>query len=249
MMNPSPPAYHLGQKVTAYAALTSLAVVVLSLEMAEYWVFPKLGPVWAVVTIIVPIVSAEPARRKEHTHRFGPANGITLFRAALIGLIANLIGSEVDPHLSKWAAIIAIIALSLDGVDGWIARKTKSESAYGAQLDMEVDSVFTLLLSFLVYSWGHAGPWVLLCGLARYLWMVASVCLPWFNRTLPPSFRRKTACVIAVACLSMALGPWSLTTVNTGLALSATLAIAGSFAIDGLWLFKRRDHPLDVDLD
>ena len=248
-MKPSPPAYHLGRKVTAYAVLTSLVVIALSLGMAEYWVLPKLGPVWAVVTIIIPIVSAESARRKEHTHRFGPANGVTLFRAVLIGLIANLIGTEVNHNLSAWAAITAVVALSLDGVDGWVARTTKSESAYGAQLDMEVDSVFTLLLSVLVYSWSHAGPWVLLCGLARYIWMIAVVCIPWFKRSLPPSFRRKTACVITVGCLSIALAPWSLDTVNTVLAVSATLAIVGSFAIDGLWLFKHRQKPLGVTPD
>ena len=43
----------------------------------------------------------------------------------------------------------------LDGIDGTVARLTKTESSFGVQLDSLVDAVsFGLVPAFLIYSWG-----------------------------------------------------------------------------------------------
>lgn len=45
----------------------------------------------------------------------------------------------------------------LDGIDGTVARLTKTESSFGVQLDSLVDAVaFGLVPGFLIYNWGFA---------------------------------------------------------------------------------------------
>ena len=66
---------------------------------------------------------------------------------------------------------LAVVALVLDGVDGWVARRTGTVSALGARFDMEVDAFLILVLS--VYVAGSVGPWVLAIGAARYAFWAA----------------------------------------------------------------------------
>ena len=164
----------------------------------------------------------------------------------MIANVALLIGSAPPDKIAEAATYVSVVALLLDGVDGIAARKTNAESLYGAQFDMEVDAFFTLVLSILVYQWDHAGVWVLFCGLARYAWLGVQLLVPWFNRPLPPepAFRRKTACVLGVGGLALALFPWSHATMNYGFALVATLSLFLSFAIDTRWLIAHRKEPL-----
>jgi CDP-diacylglycerol--serine O-phosphatidyltransferase len=61
----------------------------------------------------------------------------------------------------RWAALWIIIAASLDGLDGLVARATKTQSEFGLQLDSLADAVsFAASTSLLVYFWGlkTAGP-------------------------------------------------------------------------------------------
>ena len=86
--------------------------------------------------------------------------------------ILGLSSRTVDKHLKQTyakldvgsrvgaAAVViplSIIALSLDGVDGALARRQMLESRFGAAFDMEVDSAFALVLSILA-ALGPAGP-------------------------------------------------------------------------------------------
>lgn len=55
----------------------------------------------------------------------------------------------------KWAAYWIIIAAILDAFDGIIARLTKTESEFGAQLDSLADAIsFGTAPCFLLYFWG-----------------------------------------------------------------------------------------------
>ncbi|BAU31876.1 CDP-alcohol phosphatidyltransferase family protein [Microcella alkaliphila] len=66
------------------------------------------------------------------------------------GLVSIIVGLLVAGAPSATAIIgLAIIALSLDGVDGKLARRQRLESRFGAACDMEVDSVFALVLAAL----------------------------------------------------------------------------------------------------
>ena len=43
--------------------------------------------------------------------------------------------------------LLSSVALALDGVDGQVARRTRTVSALGARFDMEVDAFLVLVLS------------------------------------------------------------------------------------------------------
>ncbi len=90
--------------------------------------------------------------------------------------------------------VIASVALSLDLVDGWVARRTDTVSELGARLDMELDALLILVLSVLVAV--SLGPWVLLIGLMRYLFVLAGSRYPWLVGPLPPSRARKVVAAV-----------------------------------------------------
>lgn len=169
----------------------------------------------------------------------GPANLVTLGRAALVSLLAGavLVPSWAQQHAWLLAGM-AGAALLLDGVDGWAARRWRCEGVFGARFDMEVDAFLMLVLCVHLLSMGKAGPWVLAIGLMRYGFVLAMLRWPWLDAPLPASRRRKLVCVWQVAslllCMLPVVGPplaaWLL-----GLALGL---LAGSFAIDVRWLYR-----------
>ena len=106
----------------------------------------------------------------------GAANRVTLTRAALVGGVTALVADALvgSPNIPVIVGL-AVVALILDGVDGWVARRTRTVSALGARFDMEVDAFLILVLS--VYVAGSVGPWVLAIGAARYaFWGPAAWC-------------------------------------------------------------------------
>jgi len=172
--------------------------------------------------------------------QFGPANQVTTMRAALVCFVASLLGEEASPPVLTVAAGLSTLAILLDGVDGWLARRSGMSSAFGARFDMEVDALLILVLSLLVWYTGKAGPWVILAGLLRYLFIGAGRALPWMRRALPPSRRRQTVCVVQIAGLIVALLPQVTPPVSVGLAGGTLALLVWSFAIDTFWLWSRR---------
>lgn len=169
----------------------------------------------------------------------GPANHVTLGRAAFVSLLAGavLVPSWVQQH--AWlVAGIAGTALLLDGVDGWVARRWRCASAFGARFDMELDAFLMLVLCMHLLSMGKAGPWVLAIGLMRYGFVLAMLRWPWLGAPLPDSLRRKLVCVWQVASLLLCLVPPVGPALATGLLGLALGLLAGSFAIDVRWLYR-----------
>ena len=132
------------------------------------------------------------------------------------------------------------MAASLDLADGWLARRTKLASAFGARFDMEVDALLILVLSVLVWRTGLTGPWVLASGLMRYAFVAAALALPWMNRALPPSRRRQAICVVQIAALVAALAPIVNPSAALALAAGSLALLTWSFAGDVAWLFAAR---------
>jgi phosphatidylglycerophosphate synthase len=242
MMNAPGPVYPLHLKVAAHGLGAVVLAGLLGWKLAGLF---GLGP-WAeglsCGVVLVTMLAAEPTRRSEASLRFGPGNRVTLTRAVLVGSVAAFIGSPGGPTQAIWVSGMAFIALVMDGLDGWVARRTGLASAYGARLDMEVDALLMLVLSVLAWQWGQAGPWVLFCGLARYGFLLAGYLWPWLTRPLPEAFRRKTCCVIGVGGLTAALWPWPWSGAGTVLAAVATGALVLSFGIDTIWLARHRSE-------
>src|SRR5205085_2332105 len=101
----------------------------------------------------------------------------------------------------------AILATLLDGIDGWLARRSGMSSAFGARFDMEVDALLIMALSLLAWTYGKAGAWVIASGLLRYLFAVSGWIWPWMERPLEPSRRRQTVCVIQIVALISVMLP------------------------------------------
>ena len=143
--------------------------------------------------------------------------------------------------VSAWAAVaVATLALLLDGVDGIAAHRSGLASAFGARFDMEVDALLAMTLSLLALQAGKAGPWVLALGAMRYAFVVAAWIWPWLAAPLPERLRRKTVCVIQIGALIALIAPIVTPPLSSGIAATVMALVAWSFAVDILWLRRRR---------
>jgi phosphatidylglycerophosphate synthase len=176
--------------------------------------------------------------------RLGVANLVTLGRTAIIAALFSLLSVPgllaTDASLAWTVLGVAVFSLSLDGVDGYFARRQNLTSAFGARFDMEVDSVFALLLALLSWQSGKAGIWVLLLGSMRYLFLLAAAVWPWLMAPLPERFSRKAICVIQIGILIALLAPIVSGPLSWTLAAIGTLLLAYSFVRDTVWLARHR---------
>lgn len=195
------------------------------------------------VAIVTAVLWAWPAAR----HGLGWANRITLLRAVLIAIVAGVVvyPDFVQRHAEGIAAL-SLLALTLDGIDGWVARRTDSSSAFGARFDMELDAFFTVVLCTALVALDKIGPWVMLLGAFRYVFVAAGHYWPWLNRELTVSYFRKTVCVWQVATLMVCLLPFVSSAWASGFALLAAALLVASFGRDVIWLWRRR-HDDGVD--
>lgn len=169
----------------------------------------------------------------------GWANRVTLVRAVLVAVMAGALAANAFVGaIWQWLAI-AVIALLLDGVDGWIARRTKSHTRFGARFDMELDALLILLLCAGLLRLESLGFWVLLIGAMRYLFIAASWQFPWLSKPLFASFRRKAVCVWQAVALLLALTPLTSHLVASLLAISALISLLYSFGVDVWWLYRK----------
>ena len=177
------------------------------------------------------------------TH-FGPANAVTLLRAVLVCLLAGLVAQTSPSALGWLVPALAMVVLSLDGLDGFLARQRHCASAFGARFDQEVDGLFVLVLALLVWLDGQAGVWVLISGLWHYAFHLGLLAWPRLRQPLPRRWRRKIVFVLQVLLLIAALSPplqgWPG-------ALAASLGVVlltGSFLTDLRWLLRDRSDRL-----
>ena len=177
--------------------------------------------------------------RKHHPFSaFGPANQVTLLRGALVALLAGLIGEPADGGLPALVTAVATGTAVLDGVDGWLARRTYQTSAFGARFDMETDALLIMVLAVLAWQFGKAGIWVLCSGLLRYAFVAAGTVLPALRQPLPPSQRRKIMAVVQVVALIVTVAPFVPAAVSAPVAAIALGALMFSFLLDVAWLLS-----------
>src|SRR5262245_46459749 len=121
--------------LVASVALAALAREILPLGA----VFPLKS---AICFAIVGLIAASRINAANHPFaELGPANQVTTARAVFVALLAGGIGESSDPVFQAAAAVTAGIVTVMDGMDGWLARRTRMSSAFGARFDMEVDAL------------------------------------------------------------------------------------------------------------
>jgi phosphatidylglycerophosphate synthase len=179
-----------------------------------------------------------------------PANLVTAARALVAALLLGLWAEAAMGGLAlgltlRWSLVaVAAASLAADGLDGWLARRLGTASAWGARFDMEVDAAMVLALALLVLAAGQAGRFVLASGAMRYLFVAAGLCLPRLRAPLPPSRRRQAVCVAQSLLLVVALAPALPAALGNFLAAVGLALLAGSFAIDLAGCYRARAVPL-----
>ena len=141
---------------------------------AEYWL---IGSVFISSYILgfvrYNLEESAPFDKRKSFQDLGLANVITLIRGLFLGLLAGFI------FLPRPEGIFVLIpgllygaSLGGDYLDGYVAKHLNGETALGARLDMELDSLGVLIASLVAYSYGMIPIWVLITvGSARYLFV------------------------------------------------------------------------------
>lgn len=220
-MTLSPTVARAARETDLGASLTCTFVLVAALSVAGAGPF---GLVAATANVLGVLVLLDGAMRRAGRAALGPADRVTLLRA-LLG--AGVTGLVVDGLVTGAPAVVglvavAAVALSLDAVDGKVARRTGTVSAVGARFDMEVDAWLIMVLSVQVAT--ELGAWVLAIGLMRYAFVVAGWVVRWLAGPLTPARGSKTIAAVQGVVLVVAA---------SGLpgAVAATVAVAVALAL------------------
>lgn len=178
------------------------------------------------------------ARRAGVLQQFGWANFITSIRAVFASvLIGALIAAPIT--VGSWGIpCLAAIALILDGLDGYVARRLGTSSTFGHHFDREVDSALVLILTMLLWLSGEIGIWIVAAGLMRYLLLGAGLVWPTMAQHLPESRFRSVVCAALIGALLLCLTPVVEGVLATAVAGAALSALTLSFAKDLIWLLK-----------
>jgi len=142
---------------------------------------------------------------------------------------------------SWWLGVLAAPALLLDAIDGPVARRTGTASLAGGRYDLECDAVFVMIIAL-----GAAqvyGPWVLVLGMMRYLFVIVAMLVPRLRAPLAYSrFRRVIAAVQGVV-LVVAITPLLPSQVNVTVLIATIALLVISFGRDTVGLLRR---PVEV---
>lgn len=98
----------------------------------------------------------------------GYANWVTGFRLLNLFVLIGFLNFLSPITIGIWC----LAMISLDGVDGYLARKFKTSSDFGAQFDMESDSFFVAAISLILYKLNLVEFWILIPGFMRYIYLI-----------------------------------------------------------------------------
>jgi phosphatidylglycerophosphate synthase len=230
-----------GERTASRSLRTSLAwagLLALAVLFVVAWVtsrvlgfgawYPRKAAVifGAVLAIVLARISDHPFSR------FGAANYLTLGRAALMALLAAALGERIYYNAAFAAACVAGLMPMLDGVDGRLARRHGTQSAFGARFDMEIDSLHVLTMSALLWQFGKAGIWIWIGGLLRYAFVAAGWLLPWMAAELRPTLRGRVITIVHMTTVSVALAPFVPVSISVIATALSTVALIWSFGVD-----------------
>jgi len=178
------------------------------------------------------------ARRAGVLQLFGGANFITSVRAAFACvLVGALIAAPAT--VGSWGLpCLVAVALILDGLDGYVARRLGTTSSFGHHFDREVDAALVLILTVLLWLSGKIGIWIFAAGLMRYLLLGAGLIWPAMAQHLPESRLRSVVCGVLIGALLLCLTPIVDGVLAIAVAGAALSALTLSFAKDLIWLLR-----------
>ena len=167
----------------------------------------------------------------------GYANLVTLVRMILVISITAF--SEI---LSlRTLGLLYIIPVSLDALDGFLARKLNQKSSFGAMFDMETDALFVALAGSILVEKHAADAWILPAVYMRYVYVLVILAAGLHGR---PEKRTRFGPVVAVIMFISLLAVYLLPTdpARILLILACSLVII-SFGYSFFSLFVTRRNP------
>ncbi|MGZ4304616.1 MAG: CDP-alcohol phosphatidyltransferase family protein [Solirubrobacteraceae bacterium] len=196
---------------------------------------------WAVGVTCGVITNAALAVGRLHyrADRLTRADWVTLARAAVAFGVAALVADSFGHPVPVMTLVsMSALALALDAVDGWVARRTRTMAKLGTQFDGEVDAFLILVLS--VYVSRSVGAWVVAIGAARYAFLATGWLLPWMRAQLPRRFWRKVVAATQGIVLTVAAAGFLPPAITVGALVVALVLLAESFGRDVWWLRSNR---------
>lgn len=151
------------------------------------------------------------------------ANWVTIFRLVIILALSFSFEKYDDIFLF----IGFLIAILLDGVDGYLARKYNQSSPVGENIDMETDAFMVLLLSYIHYSNGYISWWILIPGGLRYYSEIFVIKLR-RGKDIPKKVRSTIAVIFFISLLSPFVLPKGI---SQFFLVMSSLAICLSFTL------------------
>jgi phosphatidylglycerophosphate synthase len=145
-----------------------LASVAVSVVLAD----PTPTATAGALGLLVRLVAAR--GRWTPTGSFGVANALTLGRLAVVAALG-----AIFPLLPRVAFAFLVLGIfTLDGIDGWVAKKRREASPFGASFDMETDALCVMMMGLVMWQHHLTGAWVLIAGLWRYLYATIVALMP-----------------------------------------------------------------------
>lgn len=174
------------------------------------------------------------------TNRLNLADRITMTRWTIVILSVLLI---LALGRTTWIVTATIsIALILDAVDGWMARKYQISSQYGRVIDMEVDHMTTSLLVAVSVMIVGIDAWFLVLNLLRpaYLLFGKQKLNEVEYRKPAQLIRAKVIFALSQILLIINLAPILSIEVKSQLSLLNLILLTYSFGVD--LILERRHH-------
>jgi CDP-diacylglycerol--glycerol-3-phosphate 3-phosphatidyltransferase len=144
-------------------------------------------------------------------HLWGVANILSLSRGLMLALLAGFLFAPKPTGAASWLpAILYTFLAGLDFLDGYWARKTRTQTRLGELLDQEYDALGILIAVLLVIRYGHLPAAFLYVGLAKYAFAWA---VTWRRlrgaevHPLPPSYMRRRLAGFQMGILAVFLWP------------------------------------------
>jgi len=140
-------------------------------------------------------------------------NAITIARILLapVFLWMLLIDAGADGPLRWWAAVLFIVAIATDGVDGWIARKYEIVTDLGKLLDPIADKVLTGFAFIGLSILGELPWWITIVVLIREIGITVHRLVVASDHVVAAAWMGKLKTLAQAVALSLALLPlWTL---------------------------------------
>jgi CDP-diacylglycerol--glycerol-3-phosphate 3-phosphatidyltransferase len=140
----------------------------------------------------------------------GLPNLVTLSRGGLVAALAGFGALTPRPAIAWLPALLYGVGVTLDLLDGFLARRTERTTVLGAKLDMAIDTTGFLVAPLVGVLWGQLPAWYLSLSAARYLFKLGCAIRrrrgkPVF--ALPPSRVRRPLAGVQMGVITLALMP------------------------------------------